>query len=96
MPPVRNFGGPIASPAFVSPERRGPERGDRPVTIGTATEREAVPEGWPPPTPVELLRMSRGLGWLCATCTILTLAAIVVGTIVLHNDLTNVLHAVSR
>ena len=62
------------------------------MTSGTATQREAVPEGWPPPTPVELLRMSKGLGWLCATCTILTLAASVVGTVVLHNDLVNLTH----
>lgn len=66
------------------------------MTSGTATQREAVPEGWPPLTPVELLRMSRGFWWLCAICTILTLTSVVVGTVVLHNDLTNILHAVSR
>lgn len=42
----------------------------------TSTSRDAVPEGWPPPTPVELLRVSRGFWWFASIGLVLNAAAI--------------------
>lgn len=44
--------------------------------ITTSTRTDAVPDGWPPPTPVELLRVSNKLWWLAVTAAILNAAAL--------------------
>lgn len=42
----------------------------------TPLSTDAVPDGWPPPTPVELLRISNKLWWLAVAAALLNAAAL--------------------
>ena len=65
------------------------------MTTDTTTRR-AVPEGWPPNTPVELMRVARPFVILAILGTAAIVGAIAVATFILHRDNASILHELRK
>jgi hypothetical protein len=67
------------------------------VTTGTQRRTDdAVPEAWPPLTPVEVLRFSRALTCVCLLGTLAVVGAVAVAAWISHRDCVAIITLLSK